>query len=100
MIYMTGQNTATGQAARIVVISDGHLSQLRAGRPLRTPDGEVIVCWTPDEPWLAERIEATGGDTEKIAELIVESMKRQPSPEDRPRFEAKVVDFTENRSGD
>lgn len=97
MIYMTGENKETRQPCRVIIISDGHLKRLKDGRPLKTPDGEVVICWTPDEPWLAERIADTNGDTTKVADLLAESLTRPPSADNRPMFATKSVQFKKDK---
>src|SRR5256885_185084 len=78
MLYMSGD------AGKIVVLETANLEELKKGRPARTPDGSVIIAWTPDPAWLGERIEASGGDAGRVGELIDEAARRPERPSVRP----------------
>jgi hypothetical protein len=68
----------------IVVLETGNLDELKKGRPAKSPDGEVLICWTPDPVWLADKILDTEGDGAKIGKLIDEAAKRPEKPSNRP----------------
>lgn len=76
MIYMTGDVT-------IIVLETGNLDELKKGRPARSPDGKVVLAWTPDPVWLADKIASCDGDGETIAKLIDECSKRPQKPSKR-----------------
>lgn len=78
MIYMTGND---GEL-HIVVLETENLDELKKGRPARSPDGKVVIAWTPDPAWLTEQIRNSGGDPKKIAQAIDECAKRPQK--DRP----------------
>lgn len=67
---------------KIIVLETQNLEQLKQGRPLKTQDGTVVLAWTPDIVWLADKICDTGGDGAAIGRLIEEAAKR---PEKGPR---------------
>lgn len=73
MIYMTGDVT-------IVVLESANLEEIKKGRPAKTPDGKVVICWTPDPVWLADKIADSDGDGATIAKLIDEAAKRPQKP--------------------
>lgn len=70
---------------RIVVLESANLDELKKGRPAKTPDGSVLIAWTPDPVWLADKLMDSGGDTAKIAALIDEASKRPEKPAPRPK---------------
>jgi len=53
MIYFT---TMDGQA--VLIIESGNLERLKSGKPMKTPDGKFMVCYTPDMEWTAEQFQA------------------------------------------
>jgi hypothetical protein len=59
MIYFT---TTDGKAC--LIIEQGNLDRLRVGKPMSTPDGKFMICYTPDLLRLAPLIQGmiTGGD--------------------------------------
>ena len=79
MIYL---KSADGEL-RIVVLESANLEELKKGRPAKTADGSVLIAWTADPVWLADRIMDTQGDLAKIAALINEAAKR-PEKTARP----------------
>jgi|HubBroStandDraft_6_1064221.scaffolds.fasta_scaffold165104_2 hypothetical protein len=87
MLYMTADEL------HIVVLETANLEELKKGRPAKTPDGKVLICWTPDPVWLADKILATNGDGEQIAKLIAEAAERPQKPNSRPRHEPYVKTF-------
>lgn len=80
MIYMT----TTDGNLRIVILESGNLEELKKGRPAKTPDGSVLIAWTPDPVWLADKIMDSDGDGEAVAKLIDEASKRPQKPFQRP----------------
>lgn len=76
MLYM---KTEDGNL-HIVVLETGNLEELKKGRPAKTPDGSVLIAWTPDPVWLADKIMDSQGDPKKIAQLIDEAAKRPQKP--------------------
>jgi len=84
MIYMTAGKL------HIVVLETGNLEELKKGRPATTPDKEVLICWTPDPVWLADKILETNGDGGKVAALIAEAAKRPQKDVKRPYHEPYV----------
>lgn len=80
MLYLTGDDGRL----KIVVLETANLDELRKGHPAKTPDGSVLIAWTPDPVWLADRIMDTGGDGEAIARLIDEASRRPEKPSKRP----------------
>lgn len=80
MIYM---KSADGEV-RIVILESANLDAIRAGKPAKTPDGSVLICWTPDMVWLADKLADSKGDAEVIANLIDEASKRPQAATPRP----------------
>lgn len=78
MIYLT-----SGEVLKIIVLETENIEELQKGRPIKTPDGKVLIAWCPDPEWLVEKLPETGGDARAIAELIDEAAKR-PQKELRP----------------
>lgn len=78
MIYLKGDGV------KIIVLETSNLEELKKGRPANTPDGSVLIAWTPDPVWLADKIAETDGDAEKIGKLIDEASRRQQKPTTRP----------------
>lgn len=72
----------------IVVLESGNLDELKAGHPAVSPNGEVMVAWTPDPAWLASAIRSTGGDMKLIGRAI-DLASRRPQQPVRPHFEAE-----------
>lgn len=77
MIYMQGDGL------KIIVLETANLEELRKGRPAKTPDGSVLIAWTPDLPWLGARLTEAmreGADSAEIGLLIDEASKRPENP--------------------
>jgi len=75
VIYFT---TTDGRACLIIEMEN--LNRLVDGKPMKTPDDAILVCYTPDMAWTAEQI-ALLGDPEKVtgehlADIIEASAKR------------------------
>jgi hypothetical protein len=81
MLYL---KSADG-AVSLVVLESANLEELKKGRPAVTPDKSVLICWTPDPVWLADRLMDTNGDAGAIARLIEEAAKRPEKPGPRPK---------------
>ena len=96
MIYMRGTR-GDGQSLRIVVLETANLEKLKAGGTVTTPDKEVLICWTPDMVWLADKLADTKGDAAAVAALIAEAAKRPQKPLDRPPHPTHVKDFAAER---
>ena len=90
MIYL---KSADG-GVRIVILEARNLDDIRAGRPARTPDGSVLIAYTPDPVWLADRIMDCDGDAAKIAALIDEAAERTQKDPDRPKHGLHVHKFS------
>lgn len=80
MLYL---KSADG-ALKIVVLESANLDALRAGKPAKTADGSVLIAWTPDPVWLADKIMDASGDGAEIGRLIDEAAKRPEKPVGRP----------------
>jgi hypothetical protein len=86
MLYLTGDVT-------IIVLESGNLEELKKGRPAKTPDGKILIAWTPDPVWLADKIMDSQGDAAAIGRLIDEAAKRPEKPGKRPQHETHVADL-------
>lgn len=82
MIYMTGNDGKL----KVIILETANLDELKKGRPATTPDGEVLIAWTPDPQWLAARLVHTEGDGVMIGQLIDEAAKRPQRPRRFPRL--------------
>ena len=67
----------------IIVLETANLEELQKGRPAHTPDGSVLIAWTPDPEWLARQIIASGGDVKQIC-LAIDLASQRPQTELRP----------------
>lgn len=65
---------------RVIVLESANLEELKKGRPAKSPDGQVIIAWTPDPVWLADKLMESGGDITVIGGLIDEASKRPEKP--------------------
>lgn len=74
-----------GDGFKLIVLETGNLEELKKGRPAKTPDGTVLIAWTPDPVWLADKILACDGDAQQIGRLIDEAANRPQKPIDRPK---------------
>lgn len=79
MLYLT-----TTDGRKVIVLESANLDELKKGRPAHTPDASVVIAWTPDPVWLADKImEAVSeGNDDQIGRLIDEAAKR---PQKGPR---------------
>ena len=66
----------------LIVLEPGNLAEMQEGRPLATPDRQVMVCYTPDVEWLSVELrklfEGTSFEPVKFDALLKESLKRKP----------------------
>jgi hypothetical protein len=67
-------------ALKIVILESANLDAIRAGRPAKTADGSVLIAWTPDPVWLADRLMDADGDAAAIGRLVDEAAKRPEKP--------------------
>jgi len=74
MIYLKGDGIA------IVILETANLEEIKKGRPAKTPDENILIAWTPDPVWLADKIAESDGDAKRIGELIDEASKRPQKP--------------------
>jgi len=74
MIYMQGDGV------KIIILETANLEEIKKGRPAHTPDKSVLIAWTPDPVWLADKIADSDGDGPTIARLIDEASKRPQKP--------------------
>jgi hypothetical protein len=80
MLYLKSADGAT----KIIVLESANLDELRKGRPARTPDGSVLIAWTPDPVWLADKLMDATGDAAAVGRLIDEAAGRAEKPGPRP----------------
>lgn len=88
MLYM---QTSDG-ALKIIVLETANLEELKKGRPAKTADQSVLIAWTPDIVWLADKILDSGGDAKLIGELIDQAAKRPEKPA-RPHHKPHLHSF-------
>lgn len=72
MIYL---KSADG-TVKIVVLESANIEAIKAGRPAKTADGSVLIAWTPDVVWLADKLMDSDGDAAEIGRLIDEAARR------------------------
>lgn len=87
MLYLSGDGL------KIVILESANLDEIRKGRPAKTPDGSVLIAWTPDPVWLADKLMDSNGDPAKIAAAIDESAKRPEKPAPRPKHKTHCTKF-------
>jgi hypothetical protein len=85
MLYMPGDKT-------LVVLEPGNIDAMRTGRPAITPDRKILIAWTPDPAWLADRLRASGGDGALVAHALREAALRPITPT-RAFFETIAYEF-------
>lgn len=81
-----------GDGVKIIILETANLEEIKKGRPAHTPDKSVLIAWTPDPVWLADKILESGGDAGKIGQLIDEASKRPQKPT-RPSHRIHKHDF-------
>jgi hypothetical protein len=89
MIYLK----AAGGDVKIIILEAGNLDRLKAGDPAKTPDGTVLIAYTPDPVWLADKLMDSDGDGVKIAALIEEASKRPQKDPKRPTHGQHIHSF-------
>lgn len=72
----------------VIVIEPGNLDRLRQGKPLVTPDRSVMICYTPDMPYLENRVQefirdsmnevSMNLDVSAFDAILAASLKREP----------------------
>lgn len=73
-------------ALRIVVLETANLEEIKKGRLAKTPDGSVLISWTPGMVWLADQLMSLpSGDAEAVGRLIDEASRRPEKPGPRPK---------------
>jgi hypothetical protein len=82
-----------GDDLKIIVLESANLEELKKGRPAKTPDGTVLIAWTADPVWLADKIMDLDGDAEAIGRLIDEAAKRPEKPSPRPHHKTHYKTF-------
>ncbi len=93
MLYMLCEHEGT--PVRILVLETANLERIKEGLPAVSPDKSVVVAWTPDPVWLADRIMDDPQNGPRIAQLIDESAKRPQKPTHRPKHEPYIQVFGE-----
>lgn len=88
MIYMQSVG-----GTKILVLESANLDELRQGRPIVSEDKSVVIAWTPDMVWLADKIMDTSGDAKEIGRLIDEAAKRPEKSGPRPAHGAHLHKF-------
>ena len=96
--YPGWQFDLTGDGIKIIILETGNIEEIKKGRPASSPDGSVVVAWTPDPVWLADKIAETGGDAEAIGKLIDEASKRPQKPINRPKHQPHEIRFEKGES--
>lgn len=81
---------------RVIVLESANLEELKKGRPAKSPDGQVLIAWTPDPVWLADKLMESNGDTTLIGKLIDEASRRPEKPALRPHHKPHVHRFGES----
>jgi len=95
MLYLSSSDGSL----KIIVLESANLEELRKGRPAKAPDGSVLVAWTPDPVWLADKLmDLPDGDAGAIGRLIDEASKRPEKPGPRPKHKPHEHHFSEGGS--
>ena len=90
MLYLTDNEGLL----KIVILEKQNVEEILKGHPAQTPDKSVLIAWTPDPVWLADKLmDCDGGDAAKIAALIDEAAKRPQQPVNRPKHGHHVHKF-------
>jgi len=87
MLYMTAGDV------KIIILETGNLEEIKKGRPAHMPDNSVMIAWTPDPVWLADKIMESNGDGALIGKYIDEASKRPQKPTNRPHHNPHCVSF-------
>lgn len=89
MLYL---QSADG-AVKIVILEAANMDKIRSGQPAKTPDGSVLIAFTPDPVWLADKLMDTDGDAADIGRLIDEASKRPQKEPNRPKHGQHIHNF-------
>lgn len=92
MIYLSGDGF------KLIVLEPENLEEIKKGRPVVSPDKSVMIAWTPDPVWLADKIMDSEGDAALICKLIDEAAKRPEKAGRRPYHETHTGTFTKKES--
>jgi hypothetical protein len=74
--------TMPGGTGACLVIEPGNIDRLKRGEPIKSPDGNILICLVNDMPWFEQEFKAMlaiGGasiDPKIFDFLIREGMKR------------------------
>lgn len=79
----------------LVVLEPGNLDRLRVGGSVKSPDGTIMIVFSPDIMWTAARIreavEANGTiDAETVDKILVDSQHR-PEVKERPYHHLDII---------
>jgi hypothetical protein len=85
MLYMITDDSKL----KIIVLETPNMEELMKGRPAMTPDGSILIAWTPDPVWLADQILGSKGDGALILKAIDEASRR-PQKE-RRKYHAPIT---------
>ena len=75
-----------------MILEAGNLQDIIEGQCLKTPDGTVLIGYTPDIVWLADQLMDSDGDPQTIGRLIDQAAKR-PQKGPRPHHPMYVHRF-------
>jgi hypothetical protein len=77
-----------GNVCVMLVLEPGNLEKLKRGEPIYKwlneflPELhqkiELLFCYTPDAMWVAEQMKGCQGDALKLAEILQQSLSREP----------------------
>lgn len=84
MLYMK-----TPEGTTLLVLETEDFENIKRGGA-KTPDGDVLLAWTPNADWLEKQIAKSDLKLASIAELIIESAK-QPQTKPRPYFPTRTI---------
>lgn len=77
MLYFT-----TVSRQHVAIIEPSNIDKLKEGKPLLTPDGKIMVAYTPDMEWFQNHFRAMIGisnssvDAKLLDFLLKEGLKR------------------------
>jgi hypothetical protein len=73
MIYFKLQD-----GRHLLIVEPANLVRLQGGEPLKSPNNEVMIAYTPDAPWLTEQLimRDFNFDVKELDEILRESLKR------------------------
>jgi hypothetical protein len=91
MIYFT---TAGGSGA-CLVLEPCEIAQLKQGLPVTTPDGNILICFSPDMEWLEKEFKAmlamTRGEVDpKVLNYMLINGSTRPEVIRKPSRKAKA----------